>query len=289
LQSFNTNINIKQYTNGAPNDKAAATMIGTAVGGLMGFMIYIIIFIYGTMVMRSVVEEKTNRIVEIIISSVKPFQLMLGKIVGVGLVGVTQIVAWLFLIGIGQLILGLFFNIDANSLQTGMQPNIGAPNVSNMEQAQLIQATLAALSEQNWLLISVVFIFYFLGGYFLYAALFAAIGSAVGDEVSDNQAITLPITIPVILAFYIMIAVIQNPNSSLATWSSLFPLFSPIIMPARIPFGVPAWEIILSMLILLGTCIGTIWLSGRIYRVGILLYGKKVTLRELGKWLFMKQ
>jgi ABC-2 type transport system permease protein len=152
-----------------------------------------------------------------------------------------------------------------------------------------INALLHNLSDQNWWLILPLFVFYFLGGYFLYASLFAAVGASVGDDASDSQALTFPITIPVVLAIYIMFAVIQNPNSSLARWSSQIPLFSPIVMPARLPFGPEWWEIALSVTILATTAIGTVWLSGRIYRVGILLYGKKASLKEIATWIFRSE
>jgi ABC-2 type transport system permease protein len=145
------------------------------------------------------------------------------------------------------------------------------------------------IKSQNWALILPMFIFYFLGGYFIYSALFAAVGSAISDDLGESQSLTLPITIPVILAIYIAIAVIENPTSNLATFASIFPLFSPIVMPARLPFNPPVWEIVVSVLVMIASVIFFIWLSGRIYRVGILLYGKKVTLRELGKWMFYKE
>ena len=168
---------------------------------------------------------------------------------------------------------------------------MGDPALQNMNpddmQAQ-IGLAMQELSKQNWWLILPLFLIFFLGGYFLYASLFAAVGSAMGDDIGEGQSLTLPITIPVILAFYIMMVSVQSPNSSLAVWSSLFPLFSPIVMPARLAFNPPFWEVALSVVLLVGTCIFFVWLSGRIYRVGILMYGKKVTLKELGKWMFYK-
>lgn len=264
-------------------DRTQSAGVATAIGSVMGFIIYIALLIYGAMIMRSVMEEKINRIVEVIISSVKPHQLMLGKIIGVSAVGVTQLLVWILLIPALQFIVGLFIPLDPASMQ---QANLNA--AQSAEAADKVMLVLQEIRQQNWGLILPVFLLYFIGGYFIYASLFAAVGSAMGDDLGEGQALTLPITIPVILAIYIMMAAIDNPNSSLATWSSIFPLFSPIVMPARLPFNPPWWELGLSLLVLLLSCVLTVWLSSRIYRVGILMYGKKVTLKELGKWMFYK-
>jgi ABC-2 type transport system permease protein len=265
-------------------EKVNNAAIATAIGGFTGFLVYIVLFAYGMMVMRSVMEEKTSRIVEVMISSVKPFELMLGKIIGVGFVGLTQFLIWVILTMGLMFVAGFFMpEIDPASMQ---MTGANAPDVEAMEYQ--IAQTIDLVSQQNWWLILSVFLFYFLGGYFLYASLFAAVGSAMGDDLGEGQALTLPITIPIVLAIYIMFAVIDNPNSSLATWSSIFPLFSPIVMPARVAFEPAWWELGLSMLVLLGTAIFFVWLSGRIYRIGILMYGKKITFKEIGKWLFYK-
>ncbi|MEN0005551.1 MAG: ABC transporter permease [Bacteroidota bacterium] len=259
--------------------------IAAVIGAVMGVIMYMTVFIYGMMVMRSVMEEKTSRIVEVMISSVKPFQLMLGKIIGVGAVGLTQVAIWAILIPSILFIVNVVFGFDTSS---AMEAQASAPQVDQEEAEALAIQVIAELQNQNWWAIFPLFIFYFLGGYFLYASLFAAVGSAMGDDLGEGQSLTIPITIPVILAFYIMFVAIQAPNSSLAVGSSIFPLFSPIVMPARLAFGPPAWEVILSMLLLAGTAIFFVWLSGRIYRVGILMYGKKVNLRELAKWMFRR-
>lgn len=265
----------------ATNSAALATVLGT----VMGFLVYIVLFVYGMMVMRSVMEEKTNRIVEVMVSSVKPFELMLGKIIGVGGVGLTQFLIWVVLTS-GLLFVAQLFMPEIDPAQIDLA---NAPSAAEMDDMQAkIYEVLQLVQQQNWWLILVVFLFYFLGGYFLYASLFAAVGSAMGDDMGESQSLTLPITIPIILAIYIMMAVVNNPNSSLATWSSLVPFFSPIIMPARMPFEPAWWELGLSMVILLGSAIFFVWLSGRIYRVGILMYGKKITFKELWKWLFYK-
>jgi ABC-2 type transport system permease protein len=283
LESLNTSVTlIKENDEG---ESTFASVIGAGIGGAMGFIMYITVFIYGMMVMRSVMEEKTNRIVEVMISSVKPFQLMMGKIIGVGAVGLTQVVIWSILIPIGYLLVGLFFGFDTsqmNNLPTD------APAIDAQEAQDMVAQISAELGNINWWAIFPLFLFYFIGGYFLYSSLFAAVGSAMSDDLGESQSLTLPITIPVILALYIMMVVVTTPQSNLAVWSSIFPLFSPIVMPARLAFSPPVWQIIVSMLVLAGTSILFVWISARIYRVGILMYGKKVNFKEIGKWLFYK-
>jgi len=252
----------------------------------MGFFMYFAVFFYGMMVMRSVMEEKTSRIVEIMISSVKPFQLMLGKIMGVGAVGLTQLLIWAILIPGITMLATMIMGIDPDQ-QLEMAQNSGAA-IDVEESTAMISQALNEIGNLNWYLLIPLFIVFFLGGFFLYASLFAAVGSAMSDDLGESQSLTLPITIPVILALYIMMAVIRSPNSSLAVWSSIFPLFSPIVMPARMAMGIPTWQIVVSILVLIGSVIFFIWLSGRIYRVGILMYGKKVSFKELGKWIFYK-
>lgn len=291
LDGFKTEVALdqKDLTKGAEGeivekDKANSAAIATTIGMMMGMIIYLVLLIYGSMIMRSVMEEKINRIVEVIISSVKPFQLMLGKIIGVSGVGLTQFLIWMILIPILKLVVGFFIPLDmANA--PGSMAGAGMANPQGVEK---IMAIMQTVGELNWGMILPLFLIYFLGGYFIYASLFAAVGSAIGDDFGESQSLTIPITIPVVLAIYIMIAVIDNPNSSLATWAGIFPLFSPIVMPARLPFDPPMWEIIVSVLVLIVSSVFFIWLSGRIYRVGILMYGKKVTLKELGKWMFYK-
>jgi len=259
--------------------------IAAGIGGIMGIVMYIVVFIYGMMVMRSVMEEKTNRIVEVIISSVRPFQLMLGKIVGVGAVGLTQVAIWAILIPIIVFASTLVFGIDSDTQMEMAQQQQTANNMNPEDTQAMVAMALEEFKNQNWWLILPLFVFYFLGGYFLYSSLFAAVGSAMGDDLGEGQSLTIPITIPVIIAFYIMIVAIEAPNSSLAVWSSIFPLFAPIVMPARLAFSPPVWEVALSVVLVGATSIFFVWLSGRIYRVGILLYGKKITLKELGKWM----
>lgn len=287
LESFKTQIvvNAVSTKKGEEGKRKGSVVLATGIGMLMGFLIYIVVLIYGSMVMRAVMEEKNSRVNEILVSSVRPFQLMLGKVIGVGMVGLTQFAIWLIFIPILQIAVGLVFGSKLSSMQSADQLS----KVDTDTQAMLsIMDELQTLSSYNYTYIIIVFILFFLMGYLLYASLFAALGSAIGEDSAESQSITLPVTIPVILSFYIAIAVVQNPNSSLAHWSSFVPFFSPVVVPARLAFHPPFWEVALSLFILFITCIGVIWLAGRIYRVGILMYGKKVTLKELSKWFFYK-
>ena len=264
--------------------------INMAIGMGAGILIYLFIFLYGMQVMRGVIEEKTSRIVEVIISSVKPFQLMMGKIGGIAMVGLTQFILWVvltaLLAGIGQAtVLKNFSDLKNPILQQNTVPNM--PNqVSNTQAINYSEAAelFKDIQNINFVLILSAFLFYFLGGYLLYSALFAAVGSAVDSE-SDTQQFMLPITIPLVASIIIGQFITQNPEGPIAFWFSMIPLTSPVVMMARLPFGVPAWEFALSMSILVASFIFMTWLAGKIYRTGILMYGKKVSYKELWKWL----
>ena len=275
LEDASTEINITtkiiSEDGNTSNSQAEASM---GIGFLSGILIYMFIFMYGTMVMRGVIEEKTSRIVEVIISSVKPFQLMMGKILGVALVGLTQFVLWILLTIIISTVAELAF-LDANVMATEM----------NSSDQSLILAQVAEFTGGiNLLQIFLAFIFYFLAGYLMYSALFAAVGSAVDAE-ADTQQFVLPITIPLILSFVLITPIMENPDGTLAFWMSMIPFTSPVIMMVRLPFGVANWELALSIGILISSFIATTWLAGRIYRTGILMYGKKATYKEIWKWL----
>ena len=269
-------------------------IVASGVGYGAAFLIYITLFIYGAMVMRGVMEEKTNRIAEVIVSSVKPFQLMMGKIIGIGAVGLTQFFMWIILMLVFTSIAGQF--IPHEVLQQAQQANSQLPGAQMNSQGSEALIGLAKasheLSSVNWPLVIGMFIFYFIFGYLFYAALFAAVGSAVNEDPQDAQSLMFPITMPIVLAIIIMINAISHPESSLATWSSIIPFFSPIVMMARIPFGVPGtvpyWQLGLSMALLITGFLATTWLSAKIYRTGILLYGKKATWKEMWKWAFRK-
>ncbi len=261
--------------------------MNSAIGYFSGFLIYIVMFIYGMMVMRGVMEEKTNRIAEVIISSVKPFELMMGKVLGIALVGLTQFVLWIAFIGIIFMVSSTFF---PGLMPHDTMPIGGVPGMEAMPQEMMKKVEVTNKIQEfmgmPWLLIGFSFLFYFIGGYLLYASLFAAVGSLVNEDAQDAQGLTFPITMPIIAGFLIAVQAAQDPNSSLAVFGSIFPLTSPIVMMSRIAYHPPAWQIALSMALLIATFIGTIWLSAKIYRTGILMYGKKVTWKEALKWVW---
>lgn len=259
--------------------------VATVIGWIIVLLIYAVIFVYGNMVMRSVMEEKTNRIVEVLVSSVKPFELMLGKILGVGAVGLTQFAIWAITFPLLYLGVGLLF---ADKIQA-MQANMDTATTAGAEaQAETIIMAMNGLQSFNFTYIIGMLLIFFLLGYFLYASLFAAVGAAMGDDSGEGQSLTLIVSLPIIIGFYMGISAINNPSSSMAVWSSLVPFFTPIIMPVRIIFEPPMWQVILSIVILFFSAIFFIWLSGRIYRVGILMYGKKTTVKEFVQWIFRK-
>lgn len=290
LAYLNTKVEVdpEPVSSETQDSSTMSTLVGSVLGGVMGYIMFFVILIYGMMVMRSVMEEKINRIVEIMISSVRPFQLMMGKILGVGAVGFTQLTIWAILIPIILMIGTAIFGFNPSELGTsGMNSTEMAKDLS-AEIPFDVMAVMNELKQQNWLLIIPLFIIYFLGGYIIYTSLFAAIGSAIGDDLNDGNSLTMPLMIPIVIAVYIMFRVVALPNSNLAVWTSIFPLFSPIIMPARFGADIPLWELVFSIFLLILTALGSVWIAGRIYRVGILMYGKKVSFRELSKWLFSK-
>lgn len=289
--------NVQIVPNKVTSDgKSEETADGVAslLGFILAFFIYFFIFLFGVQVMRGVIEEKSNRIVEVIISSVKPFQLMMGKILGIALVAITQFLIWVVLstalIGGAQ----QFFKEELKAAQTEQVKKLESVNPSDIkvdkadsQASEFIARLSGQLSMINFPLVLGAFLFYFIGGYLLYGSLFAAIGSAVDNE-TDTQQFMVPVTIPLILAIAMAQVAIENPDGTLAFWGSMIPFTSPIIMMIRIPVGVAYWEIILSMGLLIATFIASTWVAGKIYRTGILMYGKKVTFKELGKWLIHK-
>jgi len=258
------------------------------VGLGSGILIYITLFIYGAAVMRGVMEEKTNRIAEVIISSVRPFQLMLGKIIGIAAVGLTQLLIWLILIMVLLSVAGFFITPETLQHTQDLQQAMQAANPTSSTAMKFFEAKNMVYSA-NWGLIIPCFLFYFLAGYLFYASLFAAVGSVVNEDPQEAQALMLPITMPIILSFVIMTTAVGNPDAPLSVWGSMIPFSSPIVMMARIPSGnVPVWQLLTSMALLILGFIFTTYLAAKIYRTGILLYGKKVTLKEMTKWLFRK-
>lgn len=276
------------------SDKKTNTGLYTAIGLVCAFLIYFFIFLYGVQVMRGVMEEKTSRIVEVILSSVKPFQLMMGKIVGIALVGLTQFLLWVILTASLYTVATatILKNVDMKQIQKKEQTiKIGADlNVSAMKHNQDDNEITKIWNDFKSVDVPVIllcFLFYFLAGYLMYSALFAAVGAAVDNE-ADTQQFMMPITIPLILSFVVAQSIIQDPQSPMAFWFSIVPLTSPIVMMVRLPFGVPGWQLALSMALLVLGFIFTTWIAARIYRTGILMYGKKISWKELGKWLFYK-
>lgn len=265
------------------------------IGMAMTLIIYMFLMLYGGQVMSSVMQEKTNRIVEVMVSSVKPFELMVGKIISIGLVGLTQLGIWILFIAGILLSVGAFFSVggapDAASIEN---MTAVAGSINGVDTAQLAGSEAGIAQEIQRLIGSiditqllVCFVLFFIGGYILYASLFAAIGSAVDNE-SDTQQFMVPITFIIIFALYAGIFSAENPDGPLAMWCSMIPFTSPIVMMVRIPFGVTTWELVLSMIILYGSAIGLAWVAGRIYRVGILMYGKKPSYKEMLKWIRYK-
>jgi ABC-2 type transport system permease protein len=270
-------------------DKTAQSNSGLSygIGYGSGILIYITLFIYGAAVMRGVMEEKMNRIAEVIISSVKPFQLMIGKILGIAAVGITQLLIWIVLI-IGLSTLFTSF-ISADTIHQAQAINSSVGSAGNSSAAMGFLTAKNTFLSANWALILPCFLFYFLGGYLFYASLFAAVGSVVNEDPQEAQSLMLPITMPIILSFIILTTAVGKPDAPISVWGSIIPFSSPIVMMARIPSGsVPAWQIAVSMLSLIAGFLLTSMLAAKIYRTGILLYGKKVTFREIGKWLFRK-
>jgi ABC-2 type transport system permease protein len=267
-------------------DKEASAELAILIGMITAFIIYMFIVIYGAQVMSGVVQEKTNRIVEVMISSVKPFELMMGKIIGIALVGLTQVLLWVLLtvaigVGVSTFVGG---DIDPASIQKMQEmQQMGQMNVPAGVNGEIADF-MSSVAGLNFTQLIILFVVYFLGGYLLYASLFAAIGSAVDNETDTNQ-FSFPVMIPIIFAIYAGIFAAENPEGPLAFWCSMIPFTSPIVMMVRLPFDVPAWELALSISILILSFVGTTWMAGKIYRTGILMYGKKITWGEMWKWL----
>lgn len=262
-------------------------VVSSVLGGVVGYAMFFIILFYGMQVMRSVMEEKINRIVEVLISSLKPFELMMGKVIGVGLVGLTQIGIWLILMPLIYIIGASLFGVNADGIGSLATNDMPIDQMALTSQDKISQVFFE-LKSMNWWLILPLTLFYFLGGYFAYSAIFAAIGSAVGEDINDANSLTLPVMMPLMFSMYIGISAVNAPDSSLAVWSSMIPLLSSIVMPVRLPFDPPWWQIAISVVSLIIFSVLVVWLAARIYRVGILMYGKKASFKELAKWVFYK-
>ena len=297
LKSINTQVSIQTINIDETGQvKQTSTGISMVLAYLGGFLMYMLVFIFGAQVMRGVIEEKTSRVVEVIISSVKPAQLMMGKIIGIALVGLTQFMIWVTLtIGIATFIKTTILpKSSMQDISQNMPQNLMSNSsalAGNTQVASVSQGNLAEYAvlfdnalNQPWGLIIFAFVFYFITGYLLYASIFAAIGSAVDNE-TETQQFMLPVTIPIILGLMVAMGTMQNPESSISFWFSLIPLTSPIVMMARIPFGVPYWQIAVSMILMVLTFLASVWMAAKIYRTGILMYGKKTSWKEIWKWL----
>ena len=298
LESIKSSINLETIRiNENGEEKKSYTEVTMVVGMFAAFLIYFFIFLFGTQVMRGVIEEKTSRIIEVIVSSVRPFELMMGKILGIALVGITQFLLWVLLTAgiVTTATTMLSSRITQSEPGKIMAATHGLPGQDAMadstKTAQMNSQNMGevfdAIQSIDFPVMIASFLFFFLFGYLMYAALFAAIGSAVDSE-TDTQQFMLPITIPLILAIMMAQFIIQNPEGPVAFWFSIIPLTSPVVMMIRIPFGVPIMEVILSMVLLVLGFLGTTWMASKIYRTGILMYGKKVNYKELWKWIRYK-
>ncbi|MBN1387798.1 MAG: ABC transporter permease [Bacteroidales bacterium] len=301
LKSVQTDVSVQTIRiDDAGQTKETSTGISMALAYIGALLMYMIVLLFGVQVMRGVFEEKNSRIVEVIISSVKPVELMLGKIIGIALVGLTQFSIWIILtFGILTVVQSQVLPDDPQEIRKQISQSVMS-QVPSSQDSQITEQTieLSAQEEEfakiytnlmnvNWPLILTSFFFYFIFGYLLYASIFAAIGSAV-DTDSDTQQFMFPIMLPIILGLFVALGTMENPESSLSFWFSMIPFTSPIVMMARLPFEVPVWEVIVSVIVLIATFIGFVYLAAKIYRVGILMYGKKVTYKEMWKWIKYK-
>lgn len=284
IAASRTSIDIAQESYQGEKTSKMDNIVKLAFGGFAGYMLFMFIIIYGNMIMRSVIEEKTSRIIEVIISSVKPIQLMMGKIIGTSLAGITQFVIWIILGSVLMTIVSLVFGINLTEMQTPQQ-EIMQQAVESAEVQNQMQNLMSAIYNLPIANLVVAFILFFIGGYLLYSSLYAAIGAAVDNE-TDTQQFMLPILMPLILAVYVgVFTVIEDPHGTVSTVFSFIPFTSPVVMLMRIPFGVPIWQQLVSLVLLIGTFMFTVWFAAKIYRVGILMYGKKPSYKELYKWL----
>ncbi|MFD0763108.1 ABC transporter permease [Lutibacter aestuarii] len=285
VKSAETDVEITSENFSGEKSSKIGSILKMITGGGFGYLIFMFIIIYGTSVMRSVIEEKTSRIIEVIISSVKPFQLMLGKILGNALAGVLQFIIWMVSAGFLMFVIASVFGLESASSSSAMG-QMNPEMVQQVQETAMSELQLAFLEVKNLPILTIFFSFivYFIGGYLIYSSIYAAIGAAVDSE-TDTQQFMMPVMLPLIIAIYVGFSVIENPHGPIALGFSLFPLTSPIVMLMRIPFGVPWWQILTSMILLIGTFILIVWFAAKIYRVGILMYGKKPTYKDLYKWL----
>ena len=298
MAGVKSNVKLRSYTiDETGKETISESGIYMALSMILGIAIYMFIALFSGMVMSSVIEEKSSRVVEVLVSSVKAVELMFGKIIGVALVALTQFLLWILLtgvfIGVGYGIMGkdkmmnMFGEDPTTEMVQQMSPEVEMPATPDLSEVNDMDVVMSTLGNINLAQIGIAFLFFFIFGYLLYASLFAAIGSGVENE-GDSSQLQLPVTIPLMLGFFVALYAFKAPDSSLVFWFSMIPFTSPIVMLARIPFGVATWELILSIVLLVGTFVVCAWASAKIYKVGILMYGKKSTFKDLWKWLKMK-
>jgi len=283
IDDLRIDVNAKLETFEGEKTSKLGSGLKLAFGGFAGYLLFMFIIIYGNMIMRSVIEEKTSRIIEVIISSVKPIKLLLGKIIGTSLAGVSQFLIWIILLIVLSTVVSSVFGVETTSMQLQQQEMIG--QTQDLGSQEIITEVIMEINNLPLTNLIIMFILFFIGGYLLYSSLYAAIGAAVDSE-TDTQQFIFPILMPLILGMYVgFFTVIENPHGSVSQIFSYIPFTSPIVMLMRIPFGVPLWQQILSLAILFVTFIATVWFAAKIYRVGILMYGKKASYKEIIKWL----
>ena len=279
VEKAHVDLDVRSIKWSEAGEQESSTDAAMGLGFLLSFITYMFVLMYGAMIMNSVIEEKTNRIVEVVVSSCRPFQLMLGKIIGVGLVGLTQMAIWIVLLGIVGTVAGSALGLGSMSAGTVPPEAMAAAQDSGF-----MQDVMKQILSINYLPIILNFVLYFLGGYLLYSALFAGLGSAV-DQASDASQFTTPVILIMLIAFYAGIACAENPMGPMAVWCSIIPFTSPVVMMVRLPFGVPTWQLVLSIVLLFATALAITWLAARIYRRGILHYGQKASFKDLFKWI----
>jgi ABC-2 type transport system permease protein len=292
LKNLKTNINLKQISlTKSGEEKSSNALVINGIGFVLGIMIYIFVLVYGIQIMQGVIDEKTSKVVEVIVSSVKPFQLMLGKILGIAAVGVLQFLIWIVLsVFLSTAVLGYFgLKTPQKQMMEQVSKNIKDENVRSIDQNVQMKEIFDQLSEIPVAKIAAVFLFYFLGGYLLYGALFAAVGSAV-ESMQESQQFQFPITVPLLIGYFgLFLFILRDPHGPVSFWLSIIPFTSPVAMVGRIAFDVPTWQLLLSMALLVAGFIFTTWVAGRIYRVGILMTGTKVNWKVMVKWFMMRE
>lgn len=293
LAGLKTKVNLKQVNiSESGEEKSSNSGILYGLGFVLGILIYMFVLVYGIQIMQGVIDEKTSKIVEVIVSSVKPFQLMMGKIIGIASVGLLQFTIWILIITfVSSSVLGYFgVKMPQQQMQEQMMNQMDAEQKEELQAVQntKVDELMGNLSQIPFAKIAFVFIFFFLGGYLLYGALFAAVGSAV-DSIQESQQFQFPITLPLLVGYMgLFLVILRDPHGPMSFWLSIIPLTSPVAMVGRIAFGVPTWELVLSMVLLVGGFVFTTWVAGRIYRVGILMSGTKVNYKVLAKWFMIK-